>query len=158
VSLLALLAWSCGPDDPSDRTCSAKDPTFIAVFQLGGRSLPADLVVRVTYAGSAKEEFRLSDPSAPHEVAFCDVADENGAPLDASAPTPQGAAGAGGAASDPDAPAGAVRGLYCRLWTSGFTELEVSGTGFETQTFELSRDARRCTVEKKIDLDLPDAG
>ena len=155
LSLLALLVWSCGPDDRIGRTCAAKDPDFIAVVQLGGRPLPPDLVVRVTYAGSAKEEFRLSDQKATHEVAFCETADVNGVPLEASTP-PGGAAGAGGAESE--SPAEDVRGLYCRLWTSGFTQLEVSGTGFDTQTFDLTPDTRRCTVEAKIDLDPPDAG
>ena len=156
LSLVALLLWSCGPDS---RTCSG--PNFQVLLKLTARPLPPDTVVRVTYAGSALEIFRLSDPTAPHKVAFCRVADANGAPLDASTAEPTGAAGAAGASAEPDAdePAVEVDAIYCDLWTAGFTELNVSGTGFDTVKYELAPKAGLCTVAPPpFVLDSPDAG
>src|SRR3954453_2968481 len=96
LSLLALLLWSCGPDN--HRTCSGQDPAFKVVLKLTSRPLPADTVVRVTYAGSSKEEFRLSDPDARLDVTFCKLRDEHGLTIDASTANPDGADGVTGAA------------------------------------------------------------
>ena len=140
------------------------------LLELADRPLPPDTVVRVTYAGSALEIFRLSDPTAPHKVAFCRVADKSGAPLDASTAQPTGAAGAPGAAGaagaagasvepDADEPTMEVPAIYCDLWTAGFTELNVSGTGFDTVKYELAPKAGVCNVDAPpFILDSPDAG
>jgi hypothetical protein len=166
--LVALLLWSCGPDN--DRTCSGQDPNFKVRIELMARPLPADTVVRITYAGSAMEEFRLTDQKAQPEVAFCDKLDQNGAPLAASGSEPAGtagapgagaAAGAGGAAGAAGAAADApqvVGSISCRLWTAGFTELQISGSGFETVKFKLSPKEGLCTVERDLVVDAPDAG
>jgi hypothetical protein len=160
--LLAFFLWSCGPDKL--RTCSGEDPAFTVVLKLAARPLPADTVVHVTYAGSAKEDFRLSDPDARHKVTFCRPADKNGAPLDASAPETTlldgggGAAGAAGATGsgaeslDPNV----VAALYCELWTAGFTELSISGSGFTTVDYDLTPKDDECTIEKECVLDSPD--
>lgn len=164
LSLGALLLWSCGPDKPS--TCSGADPKFKVVLKLSSRPLPADTVVRVTYAGSAKEDFRLSDPDARLEVTFCQKANQDGTPLEASGPVTAGLDGAGGAAGAAGA-AGAggatseldgVPALVCQLFTAGFTELEVSGTGFTTVKYELTPNKEHCTLEKALVLDDQDAG
>ncbi len=153
LALVALLLWSCGPDS---RTCSG--PNFRVVLKLVAGPLPADTVVRVTYAGSAVENFRLSDRSAPHKVAFCQLMDENGARLDAPTPEPNGTAGAAGAA-DADDRTEVVSAIYCELWTAGFTELKVSGTGFDTVEYDLAPKDGQCTVdEPTLVLDSPDAG
>lgn len=170
VSILcALLICNCGPDK---RTCSGEEPAFRVVLKLANRPLPADTVVHVTYAGSGKEDFRLSHPDARLEVTFCRTVDENGMSFDASGAAPAagggsaealGAAGAGGAAgaleaaSDED-DSRAVTALACDLWTAGFTGLKVSGTGFATVEYELTPKQDRCTVEKAFVLDSPDAG
>ncbi len=166
LSLVALVLWSCGPDS---RTCSG--PNFRIVLKLESAPLPADIVVRITYAGSAVEIYRLSDRNVAHKVAFCQVADENGARIDASTPEATGSAGAAGAAGSagvagaddaaPDSvdPAQVVSAIYCDLWTGGFTQLEVSGTGFDTVKYELAPKAGLCTVdEPPFVLDSPDAG
>jgi len=158
LALGLLLLWSCGPDN--QRTCSGEDPAFKVVLKLSARPLPADLVVRVAYAGAGKEVFRLADPNARHEVTFCHLADETGTPLDASTTEgieAGGAAGAGGAAPDTGNP-GQVAALYCELWTAGFTELNVSGTGFVTMDYDLTPKRNQCTVQKELVLDSPDAG
>ena len=112
-------------------------------------------MVHVVYAGSATEDFRLSDPKARHEVVFCEVADENGVPLAPSAQEPTGAAGAAGAADDSPR---AVQSLYCRLFTAGFTQLIVSGSGFTTVKYDLALKDGECSVVKPFVLDSPDAG
>jgi len=150
LALLALLLWSCGPDKP---TCTGQDPDFKVVLKLLARPLPPDTVVHFIYAGSGSEDFRLSEPGARHEAAFCQVADENGDPLEASAPVITGAAGAGG---ESETPPPVVESIYCALWTAGFTQIEVSGTGFTTMGYDLTK-AGRCTVERRIVLDSPDA-
>jgi hypothetical protein len=161
---VALLLWSCGPDS---RNCSG--PNFRVVLKLAAGPLPADTVVHVTYGGSAVENFRLSDESAPHnKVAFCQVADEYGTPLAPSAPSaPEGTdaagaagvAGAAGAGPDSGDPAPDVAAIYCELWTGGFTELEITGTGFETRDYDLAPKKGVCTVnEAPFVLDSPDAG
>jgi len=176
LASIALLLWSCGPD--SRNKCSGQDPDFQVLLKLAGRPLPADTVVHITYGGSATEEFRLSDRNARHEVAFCQVADEGGAPLDASAAQSMGTAGAAGSA-DAGGDAGAagaagaagiagaggsvdppevVPALFCKFWTSGFTQIKVSGTGFATVEYELAPKGGLCTVEKEYTLDAPDAG
>lgn len=161
LSAFALLLWSCGPDKP--RTCSGDAPTFRVLLKLTSRPLPADTVVHVTYAGSAKEAFRLSNPKARLDVTFCELANEDGSKLEASAPMATGsdgsagAAGAGGAAPEESAGNG-IPALVCKLFTGGFTELEVSGSGFTTVGYKLSPDKERCTVEKPLLLDAPDAG
>ncbi|HYP74967.1 MAG TPA: hypothetical protein VER12_03390 [Polyangiaceae bacterium] len=154
----ALLLWSCGPDKAV--TCSGEDPTFELVIRLTARPLPADTVVRVTYGGSGKEDFRLSDPDARHEVTFCKIADDAGAPLDGSssdAIAQAGAAGAAGAAAY-SGDSNGVAALYCELWTGGFTELHISGSGFSAMDYELVRKKDQCTLRKEIVLDSPDAG
>ena len=151
LALFALLLWSCGPDKP---TCTGQDPDFKVVLKLSARPLPPDTVVHVIYAGSGSEDFRLSEPGARHEVAFCQVADEDGVPLEASAPVIMGAAGAGG---EPETPPPVAESIYCGLWTAGFTQIKVSGTGFATMAYDLSK-AGRCTVERRIVLDSADAG
>jgi len=153
----ALLLWSCSSD--SRITCSGQEPDFIAVLKLAGRPLPADTLVHVVYAGSGFEDFRLADPHAPHEVAFCQVADENGVPLDpsAQAPTDADAAGAAGAAGSGDSPP-VVESLYCKLWTKGFTQLRVSGSGFATAEYDLTPKEGQCTGLVVKVLDSPDAG
>jgi len=137
------------------------EPSFKVVLKLTNRPLPADTVVHVTYAGSAEEEFRLSDPKARHEVTFCQLVDEMGNPLDGSASTATGldgiagAAGAAGAAGSDNS--SAVMSLYCELRTAGFTELEVSGSGFTTQDYELRPRDDRCALQREFTLDA-DAG
>ncbi|HKO52790.1 MAG TPA: hypothetical protein VJV79_34015 [Polyangiaceae bacterium] len=154
LSFVALLLWSCGPDS---RTCSG--PSFRVLIKLTAKPLPPDTVVRVTYAGSAVENFRLSEPSAPHKAAFCRLRDENGAPLEASAATDAGAAGAAGATADPGEPAQVVASIFCELWTAGFAELKVSGSGFDTVIHDLAPKQGQCTVdEPPLVLDSPDAG
>ena len=157
LCLLAVVLWSCGPDKP--RACSGQDPDFEIVLKLAGRPLPRDTVVRVTYAGSGVESYRLSQPDAKHEVTFCEKADENGVPLDAdaSASAAPGAAGTAGETADPqEAP---VASLFCRLYTGGFTKLDISGSGFEPVSYQLAPKHDVCTVEEPpIVLDPPDAG
>jgi len=165
LSVFAFLLWSCGPDK---RTCLGGEPSFKVVLKLMNRPLPADTVVHVTYAGSAEEEFRLADPKARHEVTFCQLADENGTPVSGSAATAtglDGAAGAAGAAGTAGAAgvlgtdaSNAVISLYCELRTAGFTELEISGSGFTTQNYELRPRDDRCAVQREFTLDAPDAG
>jgi len=128
------------------------------VLKLSNRPLPANTVVHVTYAGSAEEDFRLSEPNARHEVTFCQFADENGTRLADSASTATGLDGAAGAAGAQSDASTAVASLYCELRTSGFTELEVSGSGFITQDYELRPRDDRCTLEREFILDLADAG
>ncbi len=153
LSLIALLLWSCGPDS---RTCSG--PNFRVTLKLTAGPLPADTVVHVTYAGSGMENFRLSDQRAPHKVAFCQVLDEDGAPLDAPASEVTGTAGAAGAGADSGDGAQGVAAIYCELWTAGFTELKVSGTGFATVKYDLAPKEGLCTVdEPSLVLDSPDA-
>lgn len=169
LSLLALLLWSCGPDN--EQSCSGAEPAFKVVLRLMARPLPADTVMRVSYAGSGMEEFRLSAPNAQHAVTFCQVADENGAPLDGStaevtgatgaagaagATGAPGAAGAAGAATDTDQP-GVVAALYCELYTAGYTELKISGSGFASRTIQLAPKDKLCTVTSNLVLDAPDA-
>ena len=155
LSFVALLLGSCGPDS---RSCSG--PNFRVVLKLTAGPLPADTVVRVTYAGSAVEYFRLSDTSAPHnKVAFCQVADEKGTPLAPPGREAAGAAGAAGAVADSGEPEPAVAAIYCELWTGGFTELKVTGTGFDTVSYDLAPKRDLCTVdEPPFVLDSPDAG
>ena len=154
LCLLALLVWSCDPSDTA--TCSGSHPDFRIVLKLASAPLPADTTVHVTYAGSAEETFRLAEPNARHDVTFCQIADENGAPLDASAPA-SGAAGAAGA--DSLEPANFVATLYCELWTSGYAQIKVSGSGFDTVKYELAPKEGLCTVdEPPFVLDSPDAG
>ena len=160
LSLVALLLWSCGPDS---RTCSG--PNFKVVLKLESRPLPADTVVRITYAGSAMENFGLSERNVRHKVAFCQIGDETGARIDASAPEPMGTAGAAGAGGEGGAAAGSsdvgtvVTAIYCDLWTGGFTQLNVSGTGFDSQQYDLAPKGGVCTVEEPaFVLDSPDAG
>ncbi|MEI9937121.1 MAG: hypothetical protein WDO69_07835 [Pseudomonadota bacterium] len=155
MSLIALLLWSCGPDSP--RACSGEDPDFTVVLKLSARPLPADTVVQVTYAGSAEEDYRLSDRNARHEVVFCQVADENGTPVDASAPDAVGGAGAAGAAGAGNAP-DVVESLFCAFYTAGFTHIKVSGSGFETVEYDLAPKGDVCTVNEPLTLDSPDAG
>lgn len=169
LSLCGLLVWGCGPDKLRD--CSGAAPKFTVVLKLGARPLPADTVVHVSYAGSGKEDFRLSEPNAQLEVTFCQIANEDGSPLDASASasTGLGAAGAGGAAETGGASGAAgaagaqnqpntVPALICKLFTAGFTSLEVSGSGFMTVHYDLTPDKELCTTEKVLVLDAPDAG
>lgn len=139
---------------------------FKVVLKLMARPLPQDIVVTVEYGGSGKEEFRLANPRAKHEVMFCRVADETGAPIDGSAPEATGAAGAasaaddiaaggaGGAATDPDQPA-PVAALYCELYTAGYTDLQVTGSGFAPAARPLSPKNSLCTVEEEFVLDAP---
>ena len=139
---------------------------FKVVLKLMARPLPQNIVVTVEYGGSGKEEFRLSNPRAKHEVLFCRVADETGAPIDGSAPEATGAAGAtgaaddigaggaGGAATDSDQPA-PVAALYCELYTAGYTDLEVTGSGFVPVAYRLSPKNSLCTVEEEFVLDAP---
>ena len=167
LSLCALLLWSCGPE--AHLNCSGADPVFKVVLKLMARPLPQDIVVTVEYGGSGKEEFRLSDPRAKHEVMFCRVADDTGAPIDGSVPEATGAAGAtgatddigaggaggaGGAATDPDLPA-PVAALYCELYTAGYTDLLVTGSGFAPAAYPLSPKNSLCTVEAEFVLDAP---
>jgi len=167
LSLFALLLWSCGPE--AHLNCSGADPVFKVVLKLMARPLPQDIVVTVEYGGSGKEEFRLSNPRAKHEVLFCRVADETGAPIDGSAPEATeatgaagatgaaddiGAGGAGGAATDSDQPA-PVAALYCELYTAGYTDLQVTGSGFAPQAYPLSPKNSLCTVEEGFVLDAP---
>ena len=162
LSVVALLLYGCGQDpQPS---CSGRDPDFTVVLKLMGRPLPPDTVVHVAYAGSGVENFRLSEPNAPTEVTFCQVADEDGVPVASSAPQAggaDGAAGAAGAASvaDSDNRPQSAAALYCRLYTAGFTQLKITGTGFETANYDLAPKEGRCTVhEPPFVLDSPDAG
>ena len=156
LSLIALLLYSCVKDNP--RPCSGQDPEFIVVLKLMGRPLPIDTVVHVTYAGAAEEKFRLSDPKALKDVTFCKLADQDGVPLEPSAPQAMGAAAAAGAA-DSDNPSQGVAALYCELYTGGSTQLKVSGTGFDTQDYDLAPSADLCTViPPPFVLDSADAG
>jgi hypothetical protein len=142
---------------------------FKVVLKLMARPLPQDIVVTVEYGGSGKEEFRLSNLRAKHEVLFCRVANETGAPIDGSAPEATGAAGttgsaddigasgaggAGGAATDSDQPA-PVAALYCELYTAGYTDLEVTGSGFAAAPYPLSPKTSLCTVTEEFVLDAP---
>ena len=178
MSAFALLLWSCGPDKP--RTCQGDDPKFKVLIRLGARPLPSDTVVHVTYAGSAKEAFRLSDPKAQLDVTFCQAVNLDGTPFDSSRPAETGldgavgaagaagaegtagAAGTTGAAGAAGAPAApndhSVPALYCQLFTAGFTELEISGSGFMTVDYELTPNKEHCVLEKEFVLDAPDAG
>lgn len=144
-SLLGLLLLSCGPDKP---LCSGTHENFIVTLKLRSGPLPADAVVHVAYGGSGMEEYSLADPHAIHEVIFCSPADSAGDLLDASV----GVAGAAG-----DEPA-AVEALYCRLFTGGFTTLQVSGTGLSPMDYELTPSEQKCTVNQAIVLDSPDGG
>ena len=155
LPLLALHLSSCGPDKP--RACSGEEPAFKVILRLTSRPLPADTVVHVGYAGTAKEDFRLSDPSARLKVTFCSVTDENGEPLDASAPLADGSAGSAGATSGSSDSEG-VPALFCKLYTAGFTELTVTGTGFMAEPYQLRTDPDQCVVKKDLVLDAPDAG
>jgi hypothetical protein len=159
LSLFAVLLYSCGPQKPW--TCSGEEPAFKVLLKLSAGPLPADTVVNVMYAGSGMEEYRLSEPHARLKVTFCSYADENGVPFDASAPSSSamgagGSAGAAGATSGLDDSLG-VPALYCELWTAGYTELDVSGTGFMNVHYDL-RPNEQCTVERTLVLDAPDAG
>lgn len=131
---------------------------FKVVLKLMARPLPRDLVVTVEYGGSSQETFRLADTRAKHQVLFCRVADEQGAPIDASAaeakdaPDASGEGGAGGAAPDSEPP---VAALYCELYTAGYTDLGVTGSGFAAQAIPLSPKDSLCTVEAEYVLDAP---
>lgn len=123
------------------------------------RRLPADTLVRVTYGGSGKEQYRLSEPNAIHEVVFCRPANAQGEPL----PSEPIEAGVGAAGDDAGAPpmsdaADGVEALYCELWTGGFTELEASASGLATMRYQLRPESRECTVRQTITLDSPDGG
>lgn len=143
---MTLSLLGCGPDQ---RPCAGGEPNFKVVLKLSGRALPPDTVVHVTYGGSGMEDYRLTAPnSLRQEVIFCSAADEAGEPLDASA------AAAGASGDEPSPPLA----LFCKLYTGGFTTLEVSGTGIETTSHELAPRGRECPVKRTIILDAPDAG
>jgi hypothetical protein len=160
LSGFALLLWSCGPDKP--QSCPGNDPKFEVLLRLSERPLPEDTVVQVTYAGSAKESYRLSQPKAKLEVTFCKPVNADGTPLGPPPliSPPEGAAGAGGAAAGVVAEEvpGSVPALYCELFTSNYTELEVSSAAFTTAHFELTQSKEECTLKKELLLDNPDAG
>ncbi|HET7545928.1 MAG TPA: hypothetical protein VFK05_38935 [Polyangiaceae bacterium] len=155
LSAFALALYSCGAVKP--RSCSSEEPEFKVVLKLGARPLPPDTVVHVAYGGSGKEEFRLSDPSARLRVTFCCPADENGVPFADCALPGNSAAGAAGAASGSEDSPG-VPALFCKLWTAGFTELEITGTGFMSVDYKLRPKEDTCIVERLLVLDAPDAG
>lgn len=156
LALLSLLLWSCASDGHAT-TCSGQDPDFIAVLRLAAAPLPADTLVHVIYAGSASEDFMLSRPNLRHEVLFCQIADEQGVPLDPSAQESAAAAGAAGASADSGASASGAQSLYCKLWTKGFATLIVSGSsgGFISKQYELAPKDGVCTVTKEFVLDAP---
>jgi hypothetical protein len=138
-----LLLTGCGPDKPQ---CSGPHPDFNVVVKFANRPLPADTIVHVTYGGSGMEDYDLAAPGN-QEVLFCQVADADGNPLDASAPM-EGAAGEGN--NEP------VQALACALWTGGYTKVEVRSATVAPKAYDLSPRDRVCTVEEVILLDPPD--
>jgi hypothetical protein len=146
---LATLGWlllsGCGPDKPQ---CSGPHADFNLIVKFANRPLPADTIVHVTYGGSGMEEYNLAAPG-DQEVVFCQVADADGHPLEASVPT-AGAAGEGN-----DEP---VQALACALWTGGYSKVEVRSVSVAPVVYPLSPRDHVCTVDELILLDLPDAG
>lgn len=130
----------------------------MVILKLGSRPLPPDTVVRVTYGGSGKEEYRLSEPNAVHEVVFCRPANAQGEPLATEREAGVGAAGDDGSAPPMSDAPDEVESLYCELWTGGFTELAANASGLMTMQYELRPQSRECTVRKTIVLDSPDGG
>ncbi|MES1173765.1 MAG: hypothetical protein ABUL62_05500 [Myxococcales bacterium] len=146
LGMLGVLLFSgCGPDKPR---CSGPHPDFNVIIKFSNRPLPADTIVHVTYGGSGMEEYNLASPGN-QEVVFCQVADADGHPLEASAPL-EGAAGEGN--SEP------VQALFCALWTGGYSKVEVRSASVAPLVYPLSPRERVCTVDESILLDLPDAG
>jgi len=146
---LGTLGWlffsGCGPDKPR---CSGPHADFSVVVKFANKPLPPDTIVHVTYGGSGMEEYNLAAPGN-QEVVFCRVADADGIPLDASAPS-QGAAGEGNA--EP------VQSLACDLWTGGYSKVEVLSAGVAPMVHNLSPREHECTVKELILLDAADAG
>jgi hypothetical protein len=145
-----MLSWlvttGCGPDKPP---CSGPHPDFDVIVKFSDRPLPADTIVRVTYGGAKVEEYELAAPGN-HEFVFCQAADADGYPLEASAPT-EGAAGEGN--GEP------VRALACALWTGGYCKVEVRSASIGLPVDKgLSPREGVCTVKDTILLDPPDAG
>ncbi len=151
LTIAGLLLPGCGPDH---RRCSGPHPDFVVLLKLSDRPLPADTIVKVTYAGSGTESYDLASPNKYPEVVFCSPASADCSDLD-QVTGAAGAAGAAGASSE-DAPATAA--LSCELWTGGFATLKVQGTGPNDPSYDLTPDDNVCTVSQCIVLDSPDGG
>lgn len=161
---LSALVLACGPDHEPE-LCHA-NADFEVVLRAAEGPLPSDLKLELHYGGRAyddPETLVVAEPKAPPQALFCYVADRDGAhPAGEAALGAPGAsdgtAGAAGAAGAGSEGEGVLQGLFCRLWTDGSADLDVSSERYRTTTVHLQTQNHVCTVEKTIELTLPDAG
>lgn len=139
LTLPLVAAIGCGPDKFQ---CTGPRESFKVLLRLADRELPEDTVVVVMYGGSSTERYRLTVGDVGHEVVFCTPADAQGNEL-----------------TLPDAGAvSSAEALSCKLWTGGYTKLQVLGTGIAPTEYDLLPHEDRCTVLQTIELATGDAG
>jgi hypothetical protein len=151
-----LLLLSCKKDPSHPADCPSGPDFEVRITALEG-PVPADVIVRIDYAGGLTDEYSIPD-HRKHSALFCAPTDRDGNPL---AEGGQGGEGGLAQGSNGSGGAGSSRGLEaltCELWTDSPAILTVETDLYPTTTASLEAKKGQCTVFTEIELSLGDGG
>src|SRR5262245_56625496 len=116
---VAAMGGGCSSDPTDDQPCTDRAPFDLSVRVQGSEPLPSDTALEVEYGGVVAV-YRLDSKDNDQETIVCDATDSD--------------AGA-------DASPKELLVLHCRLWSSGYTTVKITVSGYSDLKRDLTPDA-----------------